>query len=66
MLHQRLLSEATLLGTEEILRRMPAEHSPELEQAVREGVRQAVLFYAQGLDTLSRQLRPLDHAKARA
>jgi hypothetical protein len=60
------LNEATLLGTEEILRQIPAEHSPELEQAVRQGVRQAVLFYAEGLDTLSRQLRPLDHAKARA
>ena len=67
LLHQRLLNEATRHGTEEILQQMPAEHSPELEQAIRQGVRQAVLYYAEGLDTLSRQLRPLDHAvKARA
>jgi hypothetical protein len=66
MLHQRLLNEATAAGTREILRQMPAERSRELEEAIRQGVRQAVLHYAAGLDTLSRQLRPLDHAKARA
>ena len=64
--HPRLLNEATMLGTEEILRQMPAEHGPELEEAVRQGVRQAVLHYAHGLDTLARQLHPLDQAKARA
>jgi hypothetical protein len=64
-MHQRLLNEATLLGTLEILRQMPAEHSRELEEATRQGVRRAVLHYASGLDTLS-QLHPLDHAKARA
>jgi hypothetical protein len=62
-LHQRLLNEAALFGTEEILRQMPAEHSPELEHAIRQGVRQAVLYYADGLDTLSRQLHPLDHSR---
>jgi hypothetical protein len=45
---------------------MSAEYSPELEQAIRQGVRQAVLFYAEGLETLSRQLHPLDHGKSRA
>jgi hypothetical protein len=44
---------------------MPAEHSPELEQAIRQGVRQGVLYYAQGLDTLTRQLHPLEYGKAR-
>jgi hypothetical protein len=50
---QRLLSEAVRHGTEEVLRWMPAENSPELEQAIRHGARQAVLYYAAGLDTLS-------------
>ena len=63
-LHQRLLNEATQHGTQEVLRQMPAEHSPELERAIRQGVRQAVLHYALGLDTLSRQLQPLDHRRA--
>ena len=66
MLHQRLVNEATQFGVEEIFQQMPVANSPELEQAIRQGVRQAVLYYAAGLDTLSRQLRPLDHgAKAR-
>ena len=64
--HQRLLSEATLLGTELILQQLPAEYSRALEEAIRQGVRQAVLHYAHGLDTLARQLHPLDHPKARA
>lgn len=65
--HQRLLNEATMLGTEEILRQMPAEYSPALEQAIFQGVRQGILHYAHGLDTLARPLRPLDQApKARA
>jgi len=66
LLHQRLLNEATLHGTVEVLRRMPVEHSPELEQAIRQGVRLAVLYYAEGLDTLSRQRHPLERDKARA
>jgi hypothetical protein len=67
LLHQRLLNEATLLGTEEILRRMPAPHSAELEQAMYRAVRQSILHYFEGLDTLSRQRHPLDHGrKARA
>jgi hypothetical protein len=63
-LHRRLLNEATLLGTQEILRQMPAEYSRELEEAVREGVRRAIMHYAAGLDGLDRQLRPLDQAGA--
>ena len=62
-LHQRLLNEATTHGTEEVLRHIPAEHSPELERAVRHGVRQAVLHYVLGLDTLERQLQPLQHRR---
>ena len=56
-LHQRLLNEATQHGTAEVLRQSPAEYSPELEQAIRHGVRQAVQYYAGSLDTLSRQLQ---------
>jgi len=65
-LHHRLLNEATQHGTDEVLRLMPAENSPELVQAIRQGVRQAILYYAGGLDTLSRQLHPLEHGKRRA
>ena len=61
--HQRLLNEATRYGTGEILRHMPVAYSPELEQAICQGVRQAVLYYAEGVDSLSRQLHPLDHRR---
>ena len=64
--HPRLLNEATLLGTAAILQELPAEYSRALEEAIRRGVRQAVLHYAHGLDTLACQLHPLDQAKARA
>jgi hypothetical protein len=64
--HPRLLNEATLLGTDLILQQLPAEYSQALEETIRQGVRQALLHYAHGLDTLARQLRPLDQAKARA
>jgi len=63
-LHQRLLNEATAHGTEEVLRLVPVEYSPELEQAIRLGCRQAVLYYAVGLDTLSQRLQPLDQRRA--
>jgi hypothetical protein len=66
VLHQRLLNEATLHGTQEVLRHMPVPYSPELEHAIRHGVRCAVLCYAHGLDTLSRQLPPLERGEARA
>ncbi len=65
-LHHRLLDEATQHGTAEVLRLMPAENSPEMVQAIRQGVRQAVLYYAYGLDSLSRQLHPLERRKQRA
>jgi hypothetical protein len=66
-LHQRLLNEAALLGTEEILGQIPAEYSPALERTIFQAVRQGILHYAHGLDTWSRQLRPLDRAaQARA
>jgi hypothetical protein len=63
LFNQRLLNEATQHGTEESLRQLPVEHSPELEQAIRQGVRQAVLHYAKGLETQERQLHPLAHGK---
>ena len=67
LLHQRLLNEATRLGTAEVLRQMPAQYSQELEQAIRQGVRQAILFYAEELERIDRRLNPLDHAgKVRA
>jgi hypothetical protein len=62
--HQRLLNEATRLGTEEILQQLPATHSPDLEQVIRQGIRQAVLHYAEGLDSLSRPLHPLSQRRA--
>jgi hypothetical protein len=60
MLHQRLLNESAHLGTEEILRQLPADQRPALEQSIHQAVRQAVLDYAHGLATLSRQLYPSD------
>lgn len=59
-LHQRLLTEATRFGTAAVLRQMPVVYSPELEQAIRQGVRQAPLYYADSLDTLSQQQHPFD------
>ncbi|MBV9123700.1 MAG: hypothetical protein JO112_10120 [Planctomycetes bacterium] len=63
LLHQRLLHEATSHGTETTLQLLPTEDSPELEQAIRQGVHQAILYYADGLETLWRQLYPLDYAQ---
>lgn len=63
--HERLLNEATRFGTGEILRRMPTAYSPELEQAIRHGVRQALLYYNSGLDALAQQLPSLDDGKTR-
>jgi hypothetical protein len=65
-LHQRLLNEATTHGTEEVLRLMPADYSPELEQAIRQGVRQALLYYVDRLDTLEQRLHPVERGKVRA
>jgi hypothetical protein len=65
-LHRCLLSEATQHGTAEALRQSPAEYTPELEQAIRQGVRQAVLYYAEGLDSLQRRIHPLERGKVRA
>jgi hypothetical protein len=65
-LHHRLLNEATRHGTQEVLRLMPTAYSPELERAIRQGVHQAVLYYAAGLDTWARQFYPLDRERARA
>jgi hypothetical protein len=64
--HERLLIAATRHGTGEILRQMPAEYSPELEAVIRQGVHQAVLCYAAGLESLPRYLHPLEQEKIRA
>lgn len=67
LLHQRLLNEATRFGTGEVLRLMPAAYSSEMEEAIRQGVRQAILYYTEGLEKLDQRLHPLDQAgKARA
>jgi hypothetical protein len=63
VIHRRLLNEAVLQGSEEILKALPSPCPPELEEAVRRAVKGAVLHYADGLDTLDRQLRPLAHAR---
>jgi len=63
LLHQRLLAEATRYGTGEVLRQMPAAYSPELEHAIRQGVRLAVLYYAEGMDGLEEQRHPLHQAR---
>lgn len=65
-LHHRLINEATAHGTDEVLRLMPAENNPEMVQAIRYGVRQAVLHYAYGLDSLQQRLHPLERGKVRA
>jgi hypothetical protein len=59
--HPRLINESVLLGTELILHQQPAAYSRELEQAIQDGIRQAVLHYAEGLATRERQLHPLQH-----
>lgn len=64
--HQRLVNEATRYGTAEVLRLMPATYSPELEQAICQGVCQAVRYYAEGLDSLEQRLHPFERGKARA
>lgn len=65
-LPQQLVNEATAHGTDEVLRRMPAPYSLELEQAIRQGVRQAVFYYAHGLDRFEQRLHPLQRDKVRA
>lgn len=59
---QRLVHEATQHGTEVVLQRMPVEYSLELEQGIRQGIRQALLYYASGLDSWEERLQPLDPA----
>jgi hypothetical protein len=64
-LQQRLLNEATAYGTDEVLQHMPVQYGPELEQAIRQGVRSAVLYYADGLDSLEQRLHPIERGKVR-
>ena len=64
-LHQRLVNDATEHGTAQILQQMPAAYSREMEQAIHRGVRQAVLYYALGLESMEQRLHPLGHGKAR-
>jgi hypothetical protein len=62
---QQRLHEATRYGTEEVQRLMPVENSPELEHAIRQGIGQAVLYYAGSME-LSRRLHPSAREKRRA
>lgn len=64
-LYQWLLNEATRYGTAEVLRLMPAAYSPEPEQAIRQGVHEAVLYYAEKRDALSGQIRRVEGGKAK-
>jgi hypothetical protein len=63
-LHEQLLKEATRYGTAEVLRRMSAVYSPELEQAIRQGVHEAVLYYAECRDRLPGQPRSFKGGEA--
>lgn len=65
MVHQRLLHEAAHLGAEKILRRLPADLRSALEQSVHQAIHEAVFHYAEGMETLSRQLHPLRQEKSR-
>jgi len=65
MLHQPLLNEAIHLGADKILHRLPADLRPSLEESVHEAIREAVFHYAEGMDTISRQLRPLQRERSR-
>ena len=62
LLHERLLSEATRYGTERILRHMPAVYRREMELVICESVRQVVLHYANGMDSLSNRHAPFYQA----
>jgi hypothetical protein len=53
-LHQRLLNEATLMATEQILGQMPAEYSPALAQTVYQAVRYGIRQYVEGMELLTR------------
>ncbi len=56
----RLVNQATEFGTEQILHDLSVEYSHELHAAIRQGVRQAVLYYVQELDRQAHQLHSLD------
>ncbi len=64
--HRRLINEAAMRGADVILELLPVEYSRELELAIQQAVREAVLHYAEGMDTLDRQLHPVAYGKARA
>jgi len=65
MPYQRLLNEATHLGADKILQQLPADLRPTMEQGVHQAIREAVYHYAEGLDTISRQLNPLQRQRSR-
>jgi hypothetical protein len=65
MPHQRLLHEATQLGAARILQHLPADIRQAMEQPVHQAIHEAVFHYAEGFETLARQLRPLQKERSR-
>jgi hypothetical protein len=59
------MNEAAMLGTASVLYQLSPPYSPELEEAIQQAVRQALMHYADGLATRERQLHPLQ-SKGRA
>jgi hypothetical protein len=66
MRHERLINEATQAAAQRLLDQLPADQRQALEAPVHEAIREGILHYANGLATLSRQLRPLANHKGRA
>jgi hypothetical protein len=58
----RLVHQATEFGTDLVLHDLSVEYSRELHAAIRQGIRQAVLYYVQEIDGQARELHPLDQA----
>lgn len=56
----RLVNQATEFGTDQILHDLSIEYTRELHAAIRQGVRQAVLYYVHELDRQAHPLHPLD------
>src|SRR5262249_10594727 len=66
MRHERLINEATQAAAERLLDQLPADQRQALEAPVHEAIREGILHYANGLATLSRQLRPLEYGRTRS
>jgi hypothetical protein len=58
MAYERLVNEATQVAAQRLLDRLPPDQRQILKAPVHEEIRAAVLAYAEGLETLTRQLDP--------